>query len=204
MNVNPLHLAAALVALLVLSAVPLSPALHTVLGVLCFLVAAALLVVLWFLQKKGASGARPAAEEPSRPAASRAGAKGEAEAEVIAFLGLLQEKGRLMDFLMDDIQGVDDEQVGQAARVVYEGCREVLADHLTLKPLHSSEEGEKVTVPKGYSAAEYQLSGSLSGSAPFSGTLVHRGWKVDSIRLPQIVTGEDGALPPLAPAQVEV
>ncbi|MEM1293948.1 MAG: DUF2760 domain-containing protein, partial [Verrucomicrobiota bacterium] len=50
----------------------------------------------------------------------------------------------------------------------------------------------------------YRLSGNLSGSAPFEGTLVHKGWKVGSINLPKVIESESGELPPLAPAQVEV
>ena len=41
-----------------------------------------------------------------------------ADAEIVHFLAMLQEKGRLVDFLMDDINAYSDAQVGAAARVV--------------------------------------------------------------------------------------
>jgi hypothetical protein len=41
----------------------------------------------------------------------------QAEAEVVAFVGLLQDKGRFVDFLMDDVALYNDAQVGAAARV---------------------------------------------------------------------------------------
>src|SRR5258705_92566 len=65
----------------------------------------------------------PVAAQPPPPTANQA------EAEVVAFIGLLQEKGRLVDFLMDDVTLYDDSRVGAAARVVHYGCREVLREH---------------------------------------------------------------------------
>ena len=64
--------------------------------------------------------AEPARPEPERPQVNRA------DAEVVHFLSMLQEKGRLVDFLMDDINAYSDAQVGAAARVVHAGCKGVL------------------------------------------------------------------------------
>lgn len=207
MKLNPTHLSAVLLAIILLLLVPLPDVAHIVLGVAAVLLAAGLLAVLVFLEKQGAvQKPPPVREEPSRPvlAGGSSAARGSAETEVIAFLGRLQEKGRLVDFLMDDISGYRDEEVGQAARVVYEGCRSVLKEHLTVEPLHPAEEGSRVTVPQGYRTADYQLSGRLAGEAPFQGTLLHRGWKVTAARLPKVMASEEGALPNLAPAQVEL
>lgn len=216
MKLNPTHLSGALLLAILLLVLPIPAvpvAAHAVLGVVALLLAAGLFAVLLFLEKQGAALRAPVPrEEASQPALSKAGglggasstAKGSAEAEVIAFLGRMQEKGRLVDFLMDDISGYPDQDVGQAARVVYEGCRSVLKEHFTIEPLHASDEGSRVTVPTGYRTAEFQLSGRLTGEAPFQGTLLHRGWKVTSARLPKVMTKEEGELPTLAPAQVEV
>ena len=43
------------------------------------------------------------------------------------FLGLLQEKGRFVDFLMGDVGAFSDAEVGAAGRVLHEGCKAVLA-----------------------------------------------------------------------------
>lgn len=216
MKLNPTHLSGALLVAILLLVLPIPAvpvAAHAVLGVVALLLAGALFAVLLFLDKQGAGQLAPISrEEASRPALTGAGglsgassaAKGSAEAEVIAFLGRMQEKGRLVDFLMDDISGYPDQDVGQAARVVYEGCRAVLKEHFAIEPLHASAEGSRVTVPQGYRTAEFQLSGRLTGEAPFQGTLLHRGWKVTSARLPKVMTKEEGELPTLAPAQVEV
>ena len=64
-----------------------------------------LFVALLFTRSKAAP-ARTAAEAVS-PAAAAPTAK-QADAEVVNFLALLQEKGRLVDFLMDDIAGYSD------------------------------------------------------------------------------------------------
>jgi hypothetical protein len=117
---------------------------------------------------------------------------------------MLQEQGRLVDFLMDDINAYTDAQVGAAARVVHAGCKAVLQDHFRIDPVRSEPEGSTVQVPAGYSSDEYRLVGKIAGSAPFSGVLVHRGWKTDTVKLPQLLRGADDGLPAIAPAEVDV
>ncbi len=142
-------------------------------------------------------------EEPRKPAHTN-DTQGSAEAEVITFLARMQEKGRLIDFLMDDISTHNDSAIGAAARVVHQGCSAVVKEHLSISPVDGGTEGAKISVPPGYNASLYRLTGNLSGKAPFNGTLVHKGWKVTSSKLPKVVSPESGELPPLAPAQVEV
>ncbi len=205
-----------LVLLGLLPVMPVSASIHSILGIVGFGLSLGLLVALIAGREKGGKSGQTTAAEPAaaasvaevrRPVAAVSGvnseAAGNAEAEVIHFLAMLQDKGRLVDFLMDDIAGYADEEVGQAARVVYDGCRAVLLEHMTVEPLHAGEEGAQVTVPEGYRSADFQLSGKLSGSAPFQGTLLHRGWKVSRAKLPKVVANADH-LPNLAPAQVEV
>src|SRR6516165_10728010 len=127
--------------------------------------------------------AEPARAAPPEPQARRA------DAEIVYFLAMLQEKGRLVDFLMDDINAYGDAQVGVAARVVHAGCKRVLEEHFSINPVRTEQEGSRVQVPAAYSADEYRLVGKISGSAPFSGVLVHRGWKTDMVNLPQLLRG---------------
>jgi hypothetical protein len=117
---------------------------------------------------------------------------------------MLQEKGRLVDFLMDNINPYNDAQVGAAARVVHAGCKRVLQEHFSIHPLRTEDEGSTVQVPAGYAADEYRLVGKIAGQAPFSGVLVHRGWKTDMVKLPQWVPSAPGELPAIAPAEVEL
>ena len=143
-----------------------------------------------------AQAARPASV-PSRP--------NQADAEIVSFLALLQARGRLVDFLMDDINAYGDAQVGAAARVVHAGCKAALLEHFRISPVRTESEGATVQVAAGYSPDEYRLLGKISGPAPFSGVLAHHGWKTDSVNLPRILRGSStDRLPAIAPAEVEL
>jgi hypothetical protein len=128
----------------------------------------------------------------------------QAEAEIVSFLATLQAKGRLVDFLMDDINAYNDAQVGAAARVVHAGCKSVLAEHFRIHPVREEREQSQVVVPADYPADEYRLLGKISGQAPFTGALVHHGWKTDFVKLPTILRGSADRLPAIAPAEVEL
>ena len=127
-----------------------------------------------------------------------------AEADVAAFLALFQEKGRLIDFLMDDVTAYSDAEVGAAARVVHQGCQAVLSEHLTVEPISAEAEGAPISLPTGYNAADYRLLGNVAGDPPYQGVLVHQGWRVTSMTLPRTVGTDAEALPNLAAAQVEL
>jgi hypothetical protein len=119
--------------------------------------------------------------EPAR-AAAPAPAVARADAEIVSFLAMLQEKGRLVDFLTDNINPYNDAQVSAAVRVVHAGCKRVLQEHFRIHSLRTEVEGSTVQVPVGYAPDEYRLVGKIAGQAPFSGVLVHRGWKTDMVR----------------------
>jgi hypothetical protein len=133
---------------------------------------------------------------PPRPAENTA------EAEIVAFFALLQEKGRLVDFLMEDLASYEDAEIGAAARVVHEGCKQVLQEHFKIHAIAEADEGSQITVPAGFAADEYRLVGKLSGDPPFTGKLVHKGWKTDAVKLPRLV--DTRRLPAIAPAEVEL
>lgn len=154
-------------------------------------------------QAPAATSAQRPVAEAARPSASAQSAN-QADAEVVSFLAALQQRGRLVDFLMDDITAYSDVQVGAAARVVHDGCRAVLTEHLTIRPVRDEQEGAAIEVPQGFAADEYRLVGAVSGEPPFSGALVHRGWKVETISLPRLLRREDDRLPTIAPAEVEL
>jgi hypothetical protein len=137
-----------------------------------------------------------------QPPAPAPPAENQAESEIVAFFALLQEKGRLVDFLMEDLASYEDAEIGAAARVVHEGCKQVLEEHFKIHPIADAEEGSQITVPAGFAADEYRLVGKLSGDPPFTGKLVHKGWKTDTVKLPRLL--DVRRLPAIAPAQVEL
>jgi hypothetical protein len=150
------------------------------------------------------------AGEEVPPAAVPAGMKavaeraGSGETAVVQFLARLQEKGRLVDFALDDIAPYDDRQVAAAARVVHQGCREVLQSVFDLHPVHGGAEGETVTLAGDYDARRYRLVGKVPDQPPFRGTLLHRGWRTGRVTLPRVVGAGEAAREVVAPAEVEV
>jgi nucleoid-associated protein YgaU len=201
MRVVSIVAAIAVVALIALTLVPEASAYHAYLSLAALAVAGLLLLAI-LLDRRGKAEPRRAVAEAAKPPAVAA-APNQADAEVVSFLAALQEKGRLVDFLMDDLTAYGDAQVGAAARVVHEGCRAVLREHFSIRPVREDSEGSAVTVAAGYAADEYRLVGKIRGEAPFSGTLVHRGWKTERVKLPRVIRSGD-RLPTIAPAEVEL
>ncbi len=143
----------------------------------------------------------PALEPESKPESERALTEASPDA-ALQLLGLLQQEGRFLDFIEEGVDRYSDAEIGAAARVVHQGCRKALHDHGTLEPVRTEAEGSRVSLPAGFDAAEVRLIGNVVGQPPFTGTLVHRGWRVRELRLPQVVQGHDLRI--LAPAEVEL
>lgn len=162
-----------------------------------------LVLVLVVFQPRRGTSIPNLAVEPAHPATQQP-EDSHADAEIVQFLSMLQGKGRLVDFLMDDINAYSDAQVAAAARVIHAGCKGVLQEHFVIGPVRPEPEGSTVQVPAGYSADEYRLVGRITGAAPFSGVLVHPGWKTDVVKLPLLLRGMSDRLPVIAPAEVDV
>ena len=120
----------------------------------------------------------------------------------LQLLALLQREGRLIDFLEENVTAYSDAEIGGAARVVHEGCHKVLHEYLRLEPARAEAEGARLTLAAGFDAAMVRLTGNVVGQPPFTGTLMHRGWRVTEIKLPKLTEGHDVRV--LAPAEVEL
>ncbi|QSA97179.1 DUF2760 domain-containing protein [Methylococcus sp. EFPC2] len=175
------------------------------------------LLVAWLALRKKCKPAEARLEPaPARPAAAEAPApvvKTEVRTETVVvkeatpdaalqLLGLLQKEARFVDFIQENIGSYSDAEIGAAARVVHEGCSKVFKQHFELETVRSETEGNRITLPKGFDASAVRLSGNIVGEAPFTGTLVHRGWKVKNITLPKITEGHDVRI--VAAAEVEL
>ena len=123
-----------------------------------------------------------------------------AETGAIRLLSILQDKGRLIDFLEEDIKGYPDAQIGAAVRQIHEHCREALREYITLAPVVSEPEGDPVTVPADFDASEFRLTGRVTGDPPYHGVLQHCGWKVTQIDLPSQPKGQTPTI--IVPAEV--
>ncbi|WP_354683782.1 DUF2760 domain-containing protein [Cupriavidus necator] len=152
-----------------------------------------------------AAPAPVAAPAPAPAPVAEAAAPVLKEASPVAalqLLGLLQRDARFVDFVEEDIAGYSDTEIGAAARLVHDGCRAVLREHFTIRPVREEAEGSRVTLADGFDASAIRLTGNVVGSAPFHGSISHRGWKVEAVRLPRVAERHDATV--IAPAEVEL
>ncbi len=135
------------------------------------------------------------AAAPPSPAKPQAGPADGA----IQILALLQRDARLVDFLMEDISGYSDEQVGAAVRDVQAQSKQTVERYLRLEPVIDGVEGV-YTKTEGVSEGAVKLIGNVpaSGAVP-GGLLRHKGWRAAKADLP---AASPSAI--LAPAEIEV
>lgn len=124
------------------------------------------------------------------------------EAVAVQSLAMFQTEGRLVDFLLEDIEAYSDEDVGAAVREVHRGCKRALSDHFDLEPVRPEKEESMVSVPGSYDPGEMRLVGHVVGAPPFSGTLKHKGWRATAVRLPKVPDGAGAMV--VTPAEVEI
>lgn len=165
----------------------------------------AALATAWLLAIARRFAAAPEAKPtPAIQAAAPPKPKEEAEpgAEALMLLALLQEKGRLVDFVMEDIASYTNDQVGAAARVVHQGCRSVVTEAFAPLPV-APMENARITLEPGYDAEEFRLVGRAEGSPPFSVKVTHKGWRAQHVKLPRRLKAEKILEKPIiVPAEV--
>ena len=142
---------------------------------------------------------RPLLESTSAPEVKKAA---KLSPEPLRLLALLQREGRLLDFLLEDIQAASDEQVGAGVRELHRKAQTVIKEHLVLEPVLGHNEGETVEVPPNFDPSAIRLTGNVTGQPPFRGALQHHGWRVKTYTLPTPPEGQDQFV--LAPAEVEL
>ena len=174
-------------------------AVHIGLGVLSLV----LLVIMLAVSTKSSTDKKAEAPKPQPAAPKPVESLKEASPDAaLQVLNLLQSEARLVDFFSEDLTGFSDADIGATARVVHEGGRKVLKEYFELVPLRSEDEETQVTLPEGFNAAEVRLTGNVVGQAPFTGVLIHKGWKVTKTNLPKLAPEHDAAI--IAPAEVEL
>ncbi len=123
--------------------------------------------------------------------------------EAVTLLALLQREARLIDFLKESLDGYSDQQIGAAVRDVHRDSAGVLERVFKLKPLSPLNEGEAITIEKGFDPEQYRFIGNLTGEPPYKGTLRHHGWKASQCELP-VWKGSEQSVDVVAPAEVEL
>lgn len=117
-------------------------------------------------------------------------------------LAMLQREGRLVDFLNENLEQYEDDQIGAAVRGIHENCKRTITKNLNLQPIIDHLEGEETEVAEGFDPHAVKLTGNVTGRPPFIGILRHRGWRTDKIELPTLSDVSDAGI--IAPAEVEI
>ena len=136
--------------------------------------------------------------KPAKPEPTQTG-------EALILLSLLQEKGRFLDYVTEDITAFNDAQVAAASRVVHQGCSAVIKECLALSPTHEGKEGDRITLDKSSDPNRYRLLGKVPQEPPYQGVVVHRGWQTTKLALPRFTRPVDPTGPNvITPMDVEV
>jgi Domain of unknown function (DUF2760) len=122
--------------------------------------------------------------------------------EPLLLLALMQREGRLIDFLLENVDDENNEKLGAAVRSIHQACQKILKEHLDMEPVLKAEEKSTVEVPVGFDPSAIRLTGNVTGSPPFKGTLEHHGWRVTKIKVNKPAEGQDAFV--LHPAEVEL
>ena len=138
-----------------------------------------------------------------RPPPKPVGPSKPKRSEALTLMATLQREARLVDFLMEPLEGYDDAQIGAAVRDVHRDCHKVIERLFEIKPILSEDEGAQVSVSAGFDAGRYRLTGKVAGDPPFAGRMVHHGWEAGRCEMPAF-TGSDAAARVVAPAEVEL
>lgn len=128
--------------------------------------------------------------------------KKKAEATHLQLLSLMQTKGRLIDFLQEDLSSLSDADIGAAMRPIHRDLARVVDELVAIRPLLPEEEGEKIILPQGYDPSLYKVTGKVKGEPPYKGIVRHRGWKAHKLSLPK--THVDLKREVVCPAEIEV
>ena len=149
------------------------------------------------LTRRGAAASKPTATGKAGPAAPPAVRVSDGALQLLA---ILQRDARLVDFLMEDIAGYADDQVGAAVHELHDQCRDSLRRAIALEPVIDGVEGTFAKAPSTDSSV-VKFIGNVPAKPPSGGTLRHKGWKAVKIDLPALA-GKDANV--IAPAEIEI
>jgi len=144
---------------------------------------------------------RGGAPAPSKAAASAAAPAVRVSDGALQMLGIMQRDSRLVDFLMEDIAGYSDDQIGAAVRELHDQCRDSIARYVSLAPVIDGVEGTYAKAP-GQDANLVKFIGNVPAQPPAGGTLRHKGWRAVKVDLPALPAKQDASV--IAPAEIEI
>jgi hypothetical protein len=142
--------------------------------------------------------AKPAKSAPA-PAAARPEVRTSDGA--LQILAIMQRDARLIDFLMEDIAGYADDQIGAAVRELHDQCRDSIARYVSLQPVIDGVEGTFTKAP-GNDPNTVKFIGNVPAKPPSGGILRHKGWRAAKVDLPALGPKQDASV--IAPAEIEI
>jgi hypothetical protein len=119
----------------------------------------------------------------------------------LQLLAILQRDSRLIDFLMEDISGYSDDQIGAAVRELHDQCRDSVARYVNLQPVIDGVEGAFTNAPT-TDPNVVKFVGNVPAQPPSGGTLRHKGWRAAKVDLPALSGKQDASI--IAPAEIEI
>ena len=146
------------------------------------------------------SGVAPKASVTAKAATAAAAPAVRVSDGALQLLAILQRDARLVDFLMEDVSGYADDQIGAAVRELHDQCRDALARYVGLAPVIDGVEGTFAKAPG--DAAAVKFVGNVPATPPAGGTLRHKGWKATKVELPTLAAKQDASI--IAPAEIEI
>lgn len=151
------------------------------------------------LTRRPAATAAPSPASKSAPPPSAPAVKTTDGA--LQILSILQRDARLIDFLMEDISGYADDQIGAAVRELHDQCRDAIGRYVTLQPVIDGVEGTFTQAPS-KDPNVVKFIGNVPAKPPSGGLLRHKGWRATKVDLPALGGKQDAAV--LAPAEIEI
>ena len=136
-----------------------------------------------------------------KPSAAPAPAAIRVSDGALQILSILQRDSRLVDFIMEDIAGYSDDQVGAAVRSLHDQARESLTRYVKLEPVIDGVEGT-FTKPAVSDPAAVKFIGNVPAGKPSGGLLRHKGWRAGKVDLPGLNPKQDSTI--IAPAEIEI
>jgi hypothetical protein len=143
---------------------------------------------------------RRSAAAPPKPAAPAPPAVRTSDG-ALQILAIVQRDSRLIDFLMEDVSGYSDDQIGAAVRELHDQCRDAIGRYVTLAPVIDGVEGTYAKAPA-QDASLVKFVGNVPAKPPAGGTLRHKGWRATRVDLPNLPAKQDATI--IAPAEIEI
>src|SRR5204862_1958871 len=124
------------------------------------------LIALNLSRRSAATPGKPVTAPPAAPVVRTSDG-------ALQILAILQRDSRLIDFLMEDVSGYSDDQVGAAVRELHDQCRDSVARYVTLQPVVDGVEGTFTQAPP-KDPNVVKFIGNVPATPPSGGILRHK------------------------------